>query len=390
MGRTFLFALAQWLCLCGAAFSQSADAVVFVHSKVDGTGFLVSKSGYILTDRHVVKDESGLAFDNLPISFKTKSHLVPAQLFECEQNLDVCLLKVSEGEVAAQSIDPVWLSCRDLKQGEPLKALGWPFGDQNERDTVDGKVTGGQGAGFAYPTTLQALPGMSGGPVYDASGAVVGVILAGVKDFPTRVFVTPLTHARTLLGKAITVPCVDRSSSLELKLKVQFSKTVQKKLPLYESNNVEANVSHRVTIAADDGFELASASFQKFTCNLCEVQSPVLNGDRSQLELSFSLPGITAFLNGELTYSERQKKKISPEPYVLTSTFSLVGTAKQQFTVPPEVPPDASLGPLLIIRGGVELGQAPLPGVTSIMDGAITIKSQKDGNVITVEVVASD
>lgn len=134
-----------------------------------GTGF-VSDSGYIVSAAHVVGKK-----DNI-ITGKTKDGKVfNLEIVKIIPEKDLVFLKTDE-----KFVKKAKLACQPLKIGQKIIAMGGPtFLDWI---TTVGTVAGERRTGLAemksadvYITDISLGPGMSGGPVFDVYGNVVGI-----------------------------------------------------------------------------------------------------------------------------------------------------------------------------------------------------------------------
>lgn len=149
-------------------FGSSATAV-----EVSGSGFFITKNGYVVTNHHViegakdvrVKDASG-AIWNAEIAFTDLAN-------------DLAILKVVGNEFKALLIRPSSL----VMKGATVFTIGFP---NTSIQGMEGKVTQGivsslsgiAGEPNSFQISVAVQPGNSGGPLLDASGAVVGVVSA--------------------------------------------------------------------------------------------------------------------------------------------------------------------------------------------------------------------
>lgn len=132
-----------------------------------GTGFLVTATGDVLTNRHVVADCSKLSIDGQP-----------AVLLAEDQTFDLALLPAASltgGTPARFAQDPARLNSDVTVAGYPLPDL---LGGLNiTRGSVTSlKGIGGNGINMRISAPVQ--PGNSGVPVINAAGQVVGVVVA--------------------------------------------------------------------------------------------------------------------------------------------------------------------------------------------------------------------
>ncbi|WP_262030208.1 serine protease [Microvirga sp. Mcv34] len=212
--------LASMICgLAGVCFhlmsSTGASAQPVVYIRVippnaaepieEGSGFLISSKGYIVTARHVVK-AAVEGKSRLRVSLKHKdSNQIPADVFRCDRSEmypDICIIRINADVVPSERITGIpEVVCRDLNRGEDLSALGYAQGEKNTLFTVLGKVIGDIGQFDMYPSSLPLTYGMSGGPVQDQNGNIVGVVAGGVKG-GTHGYFTPISQFSSRLQEA--------------------------------------------------------------------------------------------------------------------------------------------------------------------------------------------
>jgi len=134
-----------------------------------GSGFIVSRDGYIMTNNHVVKDASEII-----VRLDDRREL-KAKIIGTDERSDVALLKIDADNLPVAKIG----KSEDLKVGEWVLAIGSPFG-------FDSSATAGivSAKGRALPrenyvpfiqTDVAINPGNSGGPLFNLDGEVVGV-----------------------------------------------------------------------------------------------------------------------------------------------------------------------------------------------------------------------
>ncbi|WP_434624853.1 DegQ family serine endoprotease [Azospirillum sp. B2RO_4] len=135
-----------------------------------GSGFIIDPSGLIVTNNHVVADAAEIA---VTLHDGTK---LPAKLVGSDAPTDLALLKVESDRPLTAAH---WGDSKSVEVGDWVVAIGNPFG-------LGGSVTAGilsarardiqQGPYDEYLQTDAAINrGNSGGPLYDAGGAVIGI-----------------------------------------------------------------------------------------------------------------------------------------------------------------------------------------------------------------------
>ncbi len=134
-----------------------------------GSGFIVSSDGIILTNAHVVKDAKEVTVK------LTDRREFRAKVLGSDPKTDVAVLRIDAKNLPVVSIGKT----SDLRVGEWVLAIGSPFGFEN---TVTAGVVSAKGRSLpddsAVPfiqTDVAVNPGNSGGPLFNARGEVVGI-----------------------------------------------------------------------------------------------------------------------------------------------------------------------------------------------------------------------
>lgn len=191
-----------------------------------GSGFVIDKEGYILTNYHVVEgaDQIAVKFHNDPKEYR-------ARLVGSAPPLDVALLKV---EAPKDKLVPLVLGDSDkIRVGQKAIAMGNPFG--LEFTVTQGIVSAirenpgaiGDDSGLV-PQVIQTdaaiNPGNSGGPLLNSRGEVVGINTAiftptgqfGAAQFAGVGFALPINVVKEHLqdlkaGKTLTEEALIRN-----------------------------------------------------------------------------------------------------------------------------------------------------------------------------------
>ncbi len=159
-----------------------------------GTGFIISADGYILTNHHVIDGA-----DDIHVQLADRREL-SATLVGSDAETDVALLKVSEGRLPAVKIG----SSSALKPGQWVVAIGSPFGfDHSVTAGIvsavgrSSQMTGQQYVPFIQ-TDVAINRGNSGGPLLAIDGSVVGInsqIFSNTGGFMGVSFAIPIETA---------------------------------------------------------------------------------------------------------------------------------------------------------------------------------------------------
>jgi S1-C subfamily serine protease len=168
-------------------YEEASPGVVTIRSlfgsgAAEGSGFVLNGDGEIVTNAHVVTEESG--GDREPagqvyVEFPERN-VVPAEIVGFDPFVDVALLRI---EPDGFELHPLELGDdRDLRVGQPVAAIGSPFGEQQSlsvgvvsaTDRSVQSLTQFEISG-AIQTDASINPGNSGGPLLDAGARVVGI-----------------------------------------------------------------------------------------------------------------------------------------------------------------------------------------------------------------------
>ncbi|HWC48799.1 MAG TPA: trypsin-like peptidase domain-containing protein [Solirubrobacterales bacterium] len=168
-------------------YREAAPGVVTIRSVFDqgaaeGSGFVLDEKGEIVTNAHVVTDESSGEREpakNVYVEFPERN-VVPAEIVGFDPFNDVALLKVAPQGL---QLHPLELgNDGELQVGQPVAAIGSPFGEQHSLSVGVVSATDRSVKSLtrfeifgAIQTDASINPGNSGGPLLDAGARVIGI-----------------------------------------------------------------------------------------------------------------------------------------------------------------------------------------------------------------------
>ncbi|WP_294235008.1 trypsin-like peptidase domain-containing protein [Prosthecobacter sp.] len=155
-----------------------AESVVQIQTASGlGSGFIINKLGYVITNQHVIAGEREITV----VVYRKKAGGLEKQQFPkvkiiaMNGFLDLAILQIDDP--AAETLPFVPLGDSELlTQGQEVFAIGSPLG--LERSVSKGIVSiraRENGGRWYIQSTTQINPGNSGGPLFNARGEVVGV-----------------------------------------------------------------------------------------------------------------------------------------------------------------------------------------------------------------------
>ena len=208
-----------------------------------GTGFFIDDQGHFLTANHVVEalpDGANLAYiGNIPNSNFQSKKPIGVQMLAQDKRTDLALGRITEEKLA-----PLQFSENEALIGQSIALCGYPLPNistqkvTNNQTLVGIKIDVSQVRQYWQPTMKMdrikkgtfykksfdsfitqhaSLPGMSGGPIFDLEGKVVGVNTANAtrqiqrKTGPIKVengIGIELTEVKDFVEKAMTMTTV--------------------------------------------------------------------------------------------------------------------------------------------------------------------------------------
>lgn len=175
----------------------------------EGSGFIVSPDGYILTNAHVVDTANEVTVK------LTDRREYKAEVVGVDERTDVAVIKI-----AAKNLPTVRIGdATKLKPGEWVVAIGSPFGFDNTvtAGIVSATSRSMPGAANYTPfiqTDVAVNPGNSGGPLFNLNGEVVGInsqIYSRTGGYMGLSFAVPIEVANNVREQLIANGKVTRS-----------------------------------------------------------------------------------------------------------------------------------------------------------------------------------
>jgi len=149
----------------------------------NGSGFFISKSGYIVTNNHVIDGAS-----EIEVEFRYKNEIegFNAKVIKVDKTNDLAILKIDDSEFSVLSTIPYNFKTRSVDVGTEIFALGYPLALTlmgKDIKFTDGKISSKTGFGgdiTTYQIQVPIQPGNSGGPLFDFKGNLIGITSSGI------------------------------------------------------------------------------------------------------------------------------------------------------------------------------------------------------------------
>jgi S1-C subfamily serine protease len=156
-----------------------------------GTGFIASSDGVVVTCYHVIKGAHLLAVKLLDGDLYDEVGII-----ETDPRRDIAVLKIKAANLRSLRIG----DSNRVAIGEPVVAITNPQG--LEHSVADGRVSAIRDTGLGYKLFQITVPisqGSSGGPVFNSNGEVVGVASLQMLDSQNLNFAVPVNYIAPLV-----------------------------------------------------------------------------------------------------------------------------------------------------------------------------------------------
>jgi serine protease Do len=176
-----------------------------------GSGVIVDRKGFILTNNHVVDQAT-----KIQVQLNGETQKFPAKVVGVDEETDLAVIKIDTGK----ELPVAKLGNSDgVQVGDWVLAIGSPFG-LNATVTagiISAKDRGGVGRQFQkfLQTDAAINPGNSGGPLVDLAGEVIGIntaIITGSRGYEGVGFALPSSVAINVYNQLIQQGRVTRGS----------------------------------------------------------------------------------------------------------------------------------------------------------------------------------
>ncbi|HZT77383.1 MAG TPA: trypsin-like peptidase domain-containing protein [Vicinamibacterales bacterium] len=146
-------------------------------SPITGTGFVLSRDGYIATNYHVVKNAT-----RIELRLQGQARSLSATVAVKDTRNDLAILR-TEKPIQANGAPVTFADPSLVKVGQDVYTLGYPLGDlmgstvRLSTGTID-SVFGLDDDPRVFQISTPVQPGNSGGPLFNKDGQLVGIVVA--------------------------------------------------------------------------------------------------------------------------------------------------------------------------------------------------------------------
>ena len=190
----------------------------------NGSGIVISKNGYIITNNHVIEDANEIEVELLSDGEVQKYN---AEVVQVDKTNDLVILKILDINFDGLNQISYNFKSRSSDVGTKVYAFGYPMAltimgkEIKVTDGIISSKTGFDGDITTYQITAPIQEGNSGGPLFDDKGNLIGINSSGLrKDVADNVGYSIKTNyvlnLIDILPKSIDLPSNTKLSSLPL------------------------------------------------------------------------------------------------------------------------------------------------------------------------------
>lgn len=293
--------------LIGQAKADFFDSIVFISTSLEyedgrpakilgtGTGFVVNKAGLVVTAKHVIPTEipAGARLV-LKGSLRTRDKLTTLIPFQTVPlGVDISVLRfdpLAQPAWEYLKLSPKVIS--DLKLGDAVVA--WGFALDEGLNRAETKISSLVGPENTVQVGAGLVKGMSGGPVIDTDGNVVGVITGGAAGQPALTYFTPISFANPVLRDYAEYATVKAGAGDQSKSpKNQPGEPIAKNYDVAENRSIGALASKEFSITreAETGRKITQARLATTTILNVSNISVSIAKDGSAVTLTYVVTG---------------------------------------------------------------------------------------------------
>ncbi len=163
----------------------------------NGSGVIVDPSGVVVTNLHVVQGDT-----EVEVTLSNGDIYDDVRVVDLDERRDLLLLKIKAFNVAPATLG----NSDDVEVGADVVLVGSPQG--LDSTVSEGVISAIRDTGNGYrmlQTSAPASPGSSGGGMFNAYGALIGIVTSQTRQGQNLNFAVPINYVRGLLSTEATM-----------------------------------------------------------------------------------------------------------------------------------------------------------------------------------------
>jgi len=171
------------------------------NSKSSGTGFFITKDGYVITNNHVIENAKSIKITGINNDYQT-SYSAKVEITDAQN--DLAILKITDINFNSLSSLPYSFKFSTSSVGEDCFVLGYPLISTMGTDIklttgIISSKTGYEGSVSEYQISAPVQPGNSGAPLFDKNGNIIGVVKAKHTQAENAGYAVKASYVRNLI-----------------------------------------------------------------------------------------------------------------------------------------------------------------------------------------------
>lgn len=203
-----------------------------------GSGFAISTDGYIATNYHVIDGANTIKIKGINSDFSKSYNAV---VVVKDKNNDLAILQVIDTSFKKLSPVPYIINNTALDVGTSIFVLGYPLratmGDEIKlTDGIISAKSGFKGDITSYQISAAAQSGNSGGPLFDNTGNLIGIVNAKYTVAENVTYAVKSSYLKNLIESLPTTPALQKTNILSGKSMVEQVKLIKSFVYIIEVN----------------------------------------------------------------------------------------------------------------------------------------------------------
>jgi len=215
-----------------------------------GTGFAISSNGMIATNYHVIDGAK-------KIEVRCANFSYSAEVIISDPKNDLAIIKINDLRFKSLGILPFGLKNNLADVGESIFVLGYPLTASmgTEVKLTNGIIsskTGFQGDVSSYQISAPVQPGNSGGPLFDNSGNIIGIVNAKYINAENVSYAIKINYLQNLIELLNNHPNLLITNLLAYKTLPEKIKTLRNFVYIITVNDFSTTSSTNISTNTDN------------------------------------------------------------------------------------------------------------------------------------------